>query len=275
MQNISISPCPNDTFSFYHYLSQLDQEKTQVFFADIQKLNERALANDGDIIKVSFAVYPLIQEKYIILDSGAALGQGCGPLLISKKKTKAEDIKNLRIAIPGINTSANRLFRLFFPDHPKCVFTTYEKVLPMVESGEVDAGVIIHENRFTYQSKGLLLAADLGEMWAESYGDLLPLGGIVAKRSLGNEKIKLISDSIADSVQWAFQNKHHIGMRKFIKEHAQELDDEVINQHIGLYVNEHSVQLGEKGRNAIKSFLSKELIIDKPCFITEIIDHKN
>lgn len=271
MLTISVSPCPNDTFSFYHFLFIEKQEKIQFNFADIQSLNERAIAGNGDVIKISFAVYPLIQKDYIILDSGAALGKNCGPLLIAKKPIDLGDIQNLRIALPGVNTSANRLFLSLYPLCQNLIYTTYENVMPLVASGEVDAGVIIHENRFTYQEKGFLLAADLGEMWAKKYGQLLPLGGIVAKRSLGIDRISQISKQIANSVQWAFLNFNDTKLRQFIQENAQELDSEVINQHIKLYVNEYSLQLRAIGRQAILNFLSKELNKNWPSFMTDLV----
>lgn len=271
MVTISVSPCPNDTFAFYHFLNLTNHQKNEVTFEDIQKLNERAIAGSRDVLKISFAVYPLIQEEYVILDSGAALGQGCGPLLISKKPIDLAAIQQLKIALPGINTSANRLFRHIFPNCQNVIYTTYEKVMSVVESGVADAGVIIHENRFTYQKKGFLLAADLGEMWAQKYHQLLPLGGIVAKRSLGMEKINQISNQIATSIQWAFENFYDPQMRKFIEKYAQELNTEVIDQHIKLYVNEYSIHLTEKGRKAILSFLSNDINKKIPCFATDLI----
>ena len=270
MLNVSISPCPNDTFSFYHYLVCANKEKNQVNFEDIQTLNERALKNNGDVIKVSIAVYPLIQENYIILDSGAALGRSCGPLLIAKKKIQTEDIRNLRIALPGLNTSANRLFNLLYPQHKNHIYTTYEKVMAKIDSGEVDAGVIIHENRFTYQAKGFTLISDLGELWANQYSEWLPLGCVVAKKSMGLQKIKQISEQITESIQWAFQNRQNSDLQKFIQQHAQELDPTVINQHINLYVNEYSLQLGNLGCEAILNFLSNNLNKNKPCFISDL-----
>lgn len=270
MLTLSISPCPNDTFAFYQYLFLINQKHNHVTFEDIQKLNERAIAGLRDVIKISFAVYPLIQEDYIILESGAALGQGCGPLLISKKPIDLSEIDKLKIAIPGLNTSANRLFRHIFPSHQKPVYTTYDNIMQLIDTGVVDAGVIIHENRFTYQEKGFSLAADLGDLWAKKYGELLPLGGIVAKRSLGNEKLKQISGQISDSIQWAFNNFNDPQLRKFILKNAQELDDEVVNQHIKLYVNDYSIALGEKGRRAILNFLANDINKNFPCFISEL-----
>lgn len=270
MLTLSISPCPNDTFSFFHYLVKSNREKLKIEFKDVQTLNENAQAQNSDIIKISFATYPLIQDHYIILDSGAALGEGCGPLLIAKKNIALSNIKNLRIALPGKNTTANRLFELFFPQSKSCLYTSYENIMDKIESGEADAGVIIHENRFTYQAKGFTLLADLGELWGQKHGPLLPLGGIVAKRSLGTEKIKKISDQISKSIQWAMQKPHRNGLRKFIKEYAQEQDLSVIQKHINLYVNQYSVQLGEKGRNAIKNLLSTSLDNSKPTFINEM-----
>lgn len=270
MLTISVSPCPNDTFSFYQYLYLSNKKETQVTFQDIQKLNELAIAGIRDVVKVSFAVYPLIQEDYVILDSGTALGQGCGPLLIAKKAFGLSEVDNLRIAIPGMNTSANRLFHNLFSQHKSTVFTTYDKVMSMISSGVVDAGVIIHENRFTYQEKGFLMVADLGEMWAKKYGQMLPLGGIVAKRSLGANKIKQISDQISSSIQWAFQNFNDPDLRQFIIKYAQELNAEVINQHIKLYVNEFSIKLGETGKLAILNFLGNDINKNIPCFASEL-----
>lgn len=270
MLTLSISPCPNDTFSFYRFLVNTDKDNFKIDFKDVQTLNENAIAHSSDVTKISFATYPLIQDHYIILESGAALGEGCGPLLIAKNNIDLSNINNLRIALPGKNTTANRLFELFFPQSKNCLYTSYENIIDTIKTGEVDAGVIIHENRFTYQDKGFTLLADLGELWGQKHGPLLPLGGIVAKRSLGSAKIKEISVLISESIQWAMEYPKSVGLQKFVEKYAQEHDASVIQQHINLYVNQFSVQLGEAGRNAIKNLLSNSLDISKPIFISDI-----
>jgi len=267
MLSVSISPCPNDTFSFFHYLTIARAEIYKINFHDVQTLNENALQQIDDITKISFATYPLIQDQYIILESGAALGEGCGPLLVARKEVDLNNLVNFQIALPGKNTTANRLFELFFPHGKNRIYTTYDNILTKIDSGEVDAGVIIHENRFTYQERGFVLLADLGELWTKNYGALLPLGGIVAKRSLGTAKIQQISDQIATSIQWAMQNSHHKELQAYINKYAQEKNKSVIQQHINLYVNQFSVQLSDKGRSAIKSLLSNSIDHSKPIFI--------
>jgi 1,4-dihydroxy-6-naphthoate synthase len=270
MLTVSISPCPNDTFSFFQYLVIANYEPYKIKFKDVQTLNEKAIAQDSDVIKISFATYPLIQDHYIILESGAALGEGCGPLLIAKNPIKLSDLPKLRIALPGKNTTANRLFEIFFPQAKNCLYTSYENIMVKIGKGEVDAGVIIHENRFTYQGKGFALIADLGDLWAQKYGALLPLGGIVAKRSLGSAKIKQISEQISKSVLWAMQNPQHKDLQSFIQGYAQEQELSVMQQHINLYVNQYSVNLGEKGRSAIKNLLLNSIDNSKPIFINDM-----
>lgn len=267
--NITISPCPNDTFSFYHWVYHTGfTSNLFVDYLDVQTCNERALANQGDILKVSFAVYPLVQRDYILLDAGSALGKGCGPLLIGRKNIKIGQVR--KIAVPGKNTTANKLLHLIYKGEAKIIYTTYEQVIPLIEKGEVDAGVIIHENRFTYQDHDMSLLIDLGKIWEESFAPLLPLGGIIAKRSLGTDTIKEVSQKISDSIAWAFQNKEDPLLNRHILSHAQEMDEKIVHQHINLYVNDYSVALGHIGRNAIFDLLKTDLVADLPHFASQL-----
>jgi 1,4-dihydroxy-6-naphthoate synthase len=255
---LGFSTCPNDTYIFEALVNKrIDSAgiDLDIHLADVEELNKLTLASQLDISKISIAVYPKIEKKYIILDSGAALGNNNGPIIISKKPILPDDINNLKIAIPGIHTTANLLLSIAFPAVKNKMEYLFSDIEDAVLSGEVDAGLIIHESRFTYQGKGLKKVVDLGEYWEQQYQHLIPLGCIVAKRSLPVETIQTMNKLINKSILYAYA--HPVEAMPYIKKHAQELSDDVIYKHIDLYVNKYSIHLGRKGRDAIKFLFSK------------------
>jgi len=257
--SIGFSPCPNDTFIFHALIHGLVSDPQLGFakesLADVETLNEWAIKGRLDISKVSFHAFGHILNDYILLAAGSALGRGCGPLLVAGKSLQTTDLEQKRVAIPGNYTTAAMLLRLFAPQCDNLVVMRFEQIMPAIVAGEVDAGVIIHESRFTYPQHGLHLVQDLGNWWEEVTGHPIPLGGIVAKRSLGEEKIAIVQRLVKDSVCWAFA--HPEASRSYIKQHAQEMDEQVTRDHINLYVNPYSEQLGDKGIAAIGEFLRR------------------
>ena len=256
--SLAISPCPNDTFIFdalIHGKLGKTAFDFDLRFEDVQALNQLAIEGKPDICKVSVGVLPLIAENYQILDAGAALGKGCGPLLIAATAYPAdsETIENLVIAVPGENTTAHLLLTKAFPGIRKKRFMVFSAIEEAVCSGSVDAGLIIHENRFTYAAKGLKKIMDLGEFWEQQFSMPVPLGCIVVKRSL-SATVKLeIEKLIRQSVQFALL--HPSDSEAFVRSHAREMDPAVIQQHIGLYVNAFSISLGTQGKQAIRTLL--------------------
>ena len=244
-----ISPCPNDTFMFHalvHGLVDCEGLEFEVEYHDIEELNSRAMATEADVSKISCAVLPALMKSYALLDSGAALGRGNGPLLVKRKGFEGE-LK--RVAVPGEYTTANALVSGLFPlidERPSMLFS---EIAEAVERGDYDGGVLIHEGRFVYERRNLELVADLGVEW-ERLTDLpLPLGGIVVRRELGEELKASVERVLRRSIEYAFANP--MASREYVKAHARELEDEVIDKHIALFVNEFSLSLGEQGRRAI------------------------
>ena len=244
-----ISPCPNDTFMFHalvHNLVDCEGLEFDVEYYDIEELNSRAMATEADVSKISCAVLPALMKSYALLDSGAALGRGNGPLLVKRKGFEGE-LK--RVAVPGEYTTANALVSGLFPlidERPSVLFS---EIAEAVERGDYDGGVLIHEGRFVYERRNLELVADLGVEW-ERLTDLpLPLGGIVVRRELGEELKASVERVLRRSIEYAFANP--MASREYVKAHARELEDEVIDKHIALFVNEFSLSLGEQGRRAI------------------------
>jgi 1,4-dihydroxy-6-naphthoate synthase len=257
--SLGFSPCPNDTFIFDALVNKkIDTEGLdfEVFLEDVQTLNEWAIAGKLDISKISYGVLPQLLENYCVLSSGGALGKGAGPLLISKKQSSPEksEIEKKSVAVPGKNTTANLLFSLAYPDVTNKKFMIFSEIENAVLKGEVDYGVIIHENRFTYQAKGLYKVIDLGDYWELQTGLPIPLGGIVAKKSINKNTRSKINRLIRQSVEYAF--KHYPAITGYVQQHAQEMSEAVMRQHIDLYVNDFSIDLGEEGRNAINKLLS-------------------
>jgi 1,4-dihydroxy-6-naphthoate synthase len=216
-------------------------------------LNEWAKQSRLDISKISYGVLPLVLNDYVLLNSGGALGKGVGPLLISKSQIPKSQIPRLRIAIPGENTTAHMLFKMVFPDAAHKQFMIFHQVEDAVLNGEADAGVIIHENRFTYHQRGLHKIMDLGEFWETETGAPIPLGGIVAKRSLDASLVKKVDALIRKSLEYAFE--HYPVVTDYVKQHSQEMSEDVMRKHIDLYVNNYSIDLGPDGRKAVRTLL--------------------
>jgi 1,4-dihydroxy-6-naphthoate synthase len=255
--NISLgfSPCPNDTFIFYALMNGRVYTNGFHFteiIADVETLNRKALGAEIDVTKLSIAAYLYARENYVLLNSGSALGRGCGPLLISKQEIKPSEVNHHSVAIPGKLTTANFLFNAFFPVHGKKTEMVFSDIEDAVLNEEADLGVIIHENRFTYQKKGLKKVADLGQLWEVKTGQPIPLGGIAMKRTFNTQQLEAMNAMIRESVLYAFA--HPDETMVFVRKHAQEMDEAVMRQHIQLYVNEYTIDLGPSGKNAIQQF---------------------
>jgi len=223
-----------------------------VTLADIEALNRSTFAGEPDVSKLSFHAYAYCADRYVLLDAGSALGRNCGPLLISKRRIEREEVERgqLSIAIPGTFTTANVLCGLAFPDAQNKTEVLFSDIEPALLAEKFDAGVIIHENRFTYQAKGLRKIVDLGEFWESETGAPIPLGGIVVKRSLSDDVKQAIDRVMRRSVEYAFA--HRDASLPYVRAHAQEMSEEVMYRHIDLYVNDYSVDLGAEGRRAVQ-----------------------
>jgi len=250
--SIGFSPCPNDTFIFdalVNYGIDTDELTFDTVLEDVEWLNEAALQGKLDICKVSYAVVPLLSDKYRLLSSGGALGRGVGPLLICRDQKMRVLPEDLPVALPGQHTTAHLLFSYAYPGHAAKQFLRYDEIESFVQSGK-GAGVIIHENRFTYSEKGLYLLNDLGAFWEKNAGHPIPLGGIVIRKDIP-EWIQLkVSALIADSLRHALQ--HPDRLSSFVTSNAMELSEEVMRKHIRLYVNDFSLGLNNDGIAAIK-----------------------
>jgi 1,4-dihydroxy-6-naphthoate synthase len=250
------SPCPNDTFAFHALAHGLVDAPFRVrpVLLDIEELNRRGLRGELDITKLSVGALAGIGERYRVLRSGAALGMGVGPLLVAREAMSLAEAVRGRVAIPGRNTTAYRLLRLAAPAIAEPVEMRYDRILRAVGDGDVDAGLIIHESRFTYADHGLVVVADLGEWWERDTGLPLPLAAIGVRAELEEPLIAAIESAIRDSVQHAFDHPH--ASRDYVRAHAQEMADEVCAAHIALYVNEYSLDVGAEGLRAIRRLLS-------------------
>ena len=258
--SLGFSPCPNDCFMFDAIVNgRIDLEGLEFspHLADVEALNHAAFAGEADVTKLSYHAYAFCAGDYVLLDAGSALGRNCGPLLISKRAIAQDEVAagGLRIAIPGTYTTANFLLGLAFPNAQDKTPLLFSDIEAAVQDERFDAGLIIHENRFTYQAKGLKRVIDLGEYWEQTTGAPIPLGGIVIKRSLPDETKQRINRVIRRSVEYAFA--HRTASLDYVRAHAQEMSDEVMYKHIDLYVNEYSIDLGKEGRRAV------ELLFDK------------
>jgi len=222
---------------------------------DVETLNRLALAGELEVSKVSCHLLGHIRDKYVMLDSGAALGRGCGPLLVGREGVDPSTLRGRPVALPGRYTTAALLLRLFDPTLNNLVYLPFHEIMPAVARGEVAAGVIIHESRFTFQKYGLVKLVDLGEWWERASGHPIPLGGIVARRSLGCETVRSIGSAIRSSIEHAMANPG--AATPYIRAHSQEMSDEVCAAHIGLYVNEFSLGLGMAGRQAVRVLLER------------------
>jgi len=256
--SLGFSPCPNDTFIFHalvHGIVRADGLDFAPRLEDVETLNRLAEEAVLDVTKISYGAIPHLVRDYVLLRSGGALGRGCGPLVVARKPIDPADLPAQRIAIPGRNTTANLLLRLFAPGAPAGEERVYSDIMPAVARGEVDAGLIIHESRFTYADHGLVKVVDLGEWWEKETGLPIPLGGILARRDLGEETIRAIDEALRRSVEHAFADP--AASRPYVRAHAQELDDTVTQQHIDLYVNQFSVDLGAEGERAIQELFAR------------------
>jgi len=272
---LGFSPCPNDTFIFDALVNnKIDTEgiKVEPVLEDVQTLNEWALQGRLDVTKISYGVLPLLLDKYIVLNAGGALGKGVGPLLITKQAgANTQHVNDMTIAIPGEHTTAHMLFSLAYPQATKKKFMVFSAIEDAVLNGEVDAGVIIHENRFTYQQKGLHKLVDLGEYWEQQTGNPIPLGGIVMKKTFDNALQQKVDVLIKRSLEYSFKNYPLI--TEYVKQHSQEMSESVMRQHIDLYVNNYSLQLGPDGKAAVNTFmdiyeqLKKVTARDKDIFL--------
>lgn len=253
--SLGFSPCPNDTYIFDALVNRKIETgdlEFDVVLEDVETLNRWTLEGKLDITKLSFPAFFQSVETYVLLNAGSALGKGVGPLLISKKEiaNDAELINKSTIAIPGINTTAHLLFSLAYPEAKNKQFTLFSKIEDAVLKEEVDCGVIIHENRFTYQLKGLKKIIDLGEYWETKQKVPIPLGGIAIKRALPGDTITKVNSLIKESLQFA--NSHYPSIPPYVKQHSQEMSEDVMRQHIQLYVNDFSIDLGIDGKKAIE-----------------------
>ena len=275
---LAISPCPNDTFIFDALLhDKIDTEGIcfNPVFGDVEQLNLDSFQHQSDITKLSYYAYPFVSDHYVLMHSGSALGNNCGPLLISKNKIHEEEINNSTIAIPGKYTTANLLFSMKYPEAKNKTFLKFSEIENALLNGVFDAGVIIHENRFTYEQKGLKKINDLGEFWEQTYHSPIPLGGIAIKRAFGTEMQLAVERIIKRSIQFAFE--HPDSSMEFVRKHSQEMSVEVCRQHIQLYVNKYSLELGFEGENAVNKLYKiardKKIIPDlnQPIFVERVL----
>lgn len=264
--SLGFSPCPNDCFMFDAMLLHANRSAPLVdtqgisfrpYMADVEALNKSAFAAEMDITKLSYHAYAYCTDHYELLHAGSALGRNCGPLLISKRKITIDELREgkLQIAIPGIYTTANFLLGMALPEAVLKRPMLFSEIEAAVLNEQVDVGLIIHENRFTYAEKGLLKIIDLGEFWEETTGHPIPLGGIVVRKTLPHSVKKSINQILRASVEYGFANPEK--SMPFVRAHAQEMSDEVMQKHIQLYVNDFSIDLGEKGRKAVETLFEK------------------
>ena len=273
---LAFSTCPNDTFIFEALVNNRLSDVSYSFdyaLADIQELNRLALDAQVDMVKISYALYPMISENYQLLTAGSALGRGVGPLVVSKRKIYPDEVEHAKVAIPGETTTANMLFTLAFPNAKNKHVYLFSDIEEAVLQNEADVGVLIHEGRFTFEQKGLKKIIDLGDFWERTSSHPIPLGGIAVRRSLP-EKVKQELNSLTrQSVEFAFANTQVV--MPFIKKYAQEMDEQVMQKHISLYVNSFTIDLGEKGKQAVADLLNrsasfeqfKQYVLAEPIFV--------
>ena len=257
---LGFSPCPNDCFMFDAIVNQridLEGLEFDVHLADVEALNKAAFAGEADVTKLSYHAYAYCIGNYVLLDAGSALGRNCGPMLISKRVIVKDEVAagGLAIAIPGKFTTANFLMGLAFPKAQNKTPMVFSAIEPALLDEQFDAGLIIHENRFTYAAKGLKKISDLGEFWEGETGAPIPLGGIVIRRSFPDDVKQRVNRLLRRSVEFAFANR--TASLDYVRAHAQEMSEEVMYKHIDLYVNEYSVDLGPEGRRAVELLFEK------------------
>jgi len=254
--SLGFSPCPNDTFIFDALVNnKIDTEGLEfnVYLEDVETLNKWALEGKLDITKLSFPAFFRSMENYLLLNTGSALGKGVGPLLISDSPNEfsTEDINQSSIALPGLHTTANLLFSFAYPDAIDKTFILFSEIENALINKETDLGVIIHENRFTYQQKGLHKIKDLGEYWEEKMESPIPLGGIAINQSIKRSTAIKVDLLIRKSLDFAFAN--YPSITDYVKQHSQTMSEDVMRKHIDLYVNNYSLDLGEEGKHAIEN----------------------
>jgi 1,4-dihydroxy-6-naphthoate synthase len=258
--SLAYSPCPNDTYVFAALTNGLLEGAPQVraHLADIEELNESAARGAFELTKVSYGAIPFLMDRYRILASGGAVGRGCGPLLVARPAQSPEhftDFARKRIAIPGERTTAFMLLQLALGRRPKSVQMRFDRIVQAVADGSVDAGLIIHESRFTYRDAGLIAIADLGEWWENMTLLPIPLGAILVRNDVSENETKAIETSIRRSLDYARANEPAV--MPYVREHAVEMSDVVMRAHIELYVNEFTVDLGKPGREAVNALFAR------------------
>jgi 1,4-dihydroxy-6-naphthoate synthase len=255
---LGFSPCPNDTYIFHalvHGLVDTGGLSFQERLADVETLNRLVLAGELAVSKISYHLLGHVRDRYCLLTTGGALGRGCGPLVVGRQSLPLTELRNKPIAVPGRYTTACLLLRLYDPGFTELVVMPFHEIMPAVVRGEVAAGVIIHESRFTFQEHGLVQLADLGQWWEEVSGHPIPLGGIVARRTLGETTLGRLNRALRASVEYA--RSQPAAARDYIRTHSQEMSDEVCAAHIDLYVNDFSLDLGKEGRAAVRALLER------------------
>ena len=249
---LGFSPCPNDTFIFdalVHHKIDTEGLDFEVYLGDVEDLNNKAFKTELDITKISYHAFGYLTDSYVLLNAGSALGKGCGPLLVQKSNLAPLNLAEARIAIPGKYTTANFLLSIAHPEATNKTEILFSEIENAVINKEVDAGLIIHENRFTYQDKGLEKIIDLGEYWENTTGALIPLGGIIIKRDLPQDLIQKFNRILRKSIAYAFENPD--SPLNYMQLHSQEMDKKVMLQHVELYVNKYSIDLGNEGKEAV------------------------
>jgi 1,4-dihydroxy-6-naphthoate synthase len=255
-QNLTLgySTCPNDTFIFYALAHNLINNAGLAFkieLADVETLNQQARAGVFDVSKLSFAAIGHLLDTYGVLRSGSALGRGCGPLIVARPGFNINQIDSKKIAVPGMWTTACMLLGLYLSKKPDVVSMPFDLIMPAVESGDLDFGVIIHEGRFTYKNYGLICLLDLGKWWEEKTSLPIPLGGIAIRRDIAPETARRVETAIRESTLYGFT--HRTETESYIKKYAREMSSAVIRRHIDLYVNDFTIEIGEQGKEAIEA----------------------
>ncbi len=260
--NLNFSTCPNDTFMFGALVTNKIDTRGHSFnlhLADIEELNSLALAHEPHITKISYGAYARVMANYQLLDSGSALGNGVGPLVVSKRTIYPNEVPFARVALPGEQTTAHLLFNMAFPGALHKKFYLFSEIVEAVLNDEVDVGVIIHESRFTYRAKGLKKVIDLGSYWEQKSGMPTPLGGIAVQRNLPDDVKLTVNQLLRDSIRYGFENPDDI--MPFVRQYAQEMDLAVMLSHIKLYVNDFSLSLGAAGRRAVAELLKASGVV--------------
>lgn len=255
---LGFSPCPNDTFIFDAMVNGLIDTQGITFdyvMEDVETLNQWALQGKLDVTKLSYSAFLNTVSDYALLHSGSALGMGVGPLLVAKTPLDMSRMHEYRIAIPGVKTTANLLLTLAYPDAKNKTEVLFSNIEDAVLNGDYDAGLVIHESRFTYAAKGLVKLADMGDWWENTTGAAIPLGGIVMHRDLNAELGATLDDIIRNSLNYSWENYPELS--QFVKDNAQEMQEDVMRQHIDLYVNKYTTDLGSTGRKAIVTLFEK------------------